>query len=687
MSLRVAAMMASACFRYCRAASFWHWLICRTPRRWGLSDVSAIAARSTPTGIEIFVGSSSETGVTQLNYDPGVAGVTLAAGSAGGSLTGTSGNDVLTGGTGNDRLLGGTGNDILMAGPGNDTLTGGSGADIFVLGANASVDLITDFAPGVDKIDLSAWYNLRGLYQLSMQSTVNGIQITYNNEVAVINSSTGAPISPASLAEADLFNLSRIAVVTVDMPAPLPTPASAILPLNPSGSDAVSLLANPSGGFLWGGLGNDVLTEAAGGDWLLGGDGNDTLIGGAGYDTLTGGNGADTFILSASATTDFITDFTLGIDRIDLSGWVNLNSVSQLYFETTATGFLVAFGGDVLVVQSSAGGPVARGWLTATDLTVSRVTPVTGAPGQTLVGRASGGFLTGGSGDDVMTGSTGGDWLQGGYGNDTVIGGAGYDTLTGGNGADTFVVAPSGTTDIITDFTLGIDKIDLSAWVNLRSVGQLHIAPTAKGFLIAYRSEFLLIESSAGGPIQAAWLSAADLLVPYTAASTSTASSEVLGASAGNDWLVGNAANNMIDGLGGNDDIFGWDGNDTLVGGEGRDYLTGGAGADLFVFRTTAESGTGADAHDVIDGFQPGADIIHLYGVDANTVASGNQEFLFIGNSSFSAWGPASAGQLRTATINNDSVLVEMDVNGDGVADMHIRVLGTAMLTSSDFIL
>ncbi len=71
-------------------------------------------------------------------------------------LSGLEGNDTLLGGQGNDRLLGGDGNDWLSGDRGNDTLTGGSGADVFVIRPDATgVDLITDFARGVDRLGLA----------------------------------------------------------------------------------------------------------------------------------------------------------------------------------------------------------------------------------------------------------------------------------------------------------------------------------------------------------------------------------------------------------------------------------------------------------------------------------------------------------------------------------------------------
>ncbi|HEY9815768.1 MAG TPA: M10 family metallopeptidase C-terminal domain-containing protein, partial [Candidatus Obscuribacterales bacterium] len=64
-------------------------------------------------------------------------------------------NDRLIGDSGNDVLNGGGGNDVLIGGPGNDTLIGGPGKNIFVFERlNHGVDVIEDFKPGHDRIDL-----------------------------------------------------------------------------------------------------------------------------------------------------------------------------------------------------------------------------------------------------------------------------------------------------------------------------------------------------------------------------------------------------------------------------------------------------------------------------------------------------------------------------------------------------
>lgn len=74
--------------------------------------------------------------------------------------------------------------------------------------------------------------------------------------------------------------------------------------------------------FLFGSAHNDVLigNDNADGNYLRGRDGDDVLIGRGGFDTLEGGAGADLFVFDAVGTGDWIMDFGLGADRIDVSG-------------------------------------------------------------------------------------------------------------------------------------------------------------------------------------------------------------------------------------------------------------------------------------------------------------------------------------------------------------------------------
>jgi serralysin len=83
----------------------------------------------------------------------------------------------------------------------------------------------------------------------------------------------------------------------------------------------------------------------------------------------------------------------------------------------------------------------------------------------------------GGGGDDALIGNSASNSLSGGAGSDILTGGFGNDRMAGGDGADIFVFTSAGHSidyairsdgkkflpDVLTDFTSGVDKIDLSA--------------------------------------------------------------------------------------------------------------------------------------------------------------------------------------------------------------------------------
>ena len=71
-------------------------------------------------------------------------------------LLGNGGDDLLSGAGGDDTLAGGSGSDHLAGGAGNDSLRGGSGADVFVFDTGFGQDVIHDFDPALDLIDLNA---------------------------------------------------------------------------------------------------------------------------------------------------------------------------------------------------------------------------------------------------------------------------------------------------------------------------------------------------------------------------------------------------------------------------------------------------------------------------------------------------------------------------------------------------
>lgn len=131
-------------------------------------------------------------------------------------LYGTKVTDKLYGGSGSDRLHGFAGNDLLVGGSGSDTLIGGPGRDTFrfdvIPTVGDSVDVILDFDPAKDKIELSAAafgdIGAAGpllASKLSLDShsvnTARTVRIIFDGEFLVYDSDGGGPAAPMWIAQ------------------------------------------------------------------------------------------------------------------------------------------------------------------------------------------------------------------------------------------------------------------------------------------------------------------------------------------------------------------------------------------------------------------------------------------------------------------------------------------------------
>jgi Ca2+-binding RTX toxin-like protein len=168
---------------------------------------------------------------------------------------------------------------------------------------------------------------------------------------------------------------------------------------------------------IFGGGGTDKIFGQSGNDRLIGNGGQDRLLGAGGSDTIKGGGGADTVKGGGSS------------DQIKGGGHNDL---------------LIGNGG--------------------TDQLFGN------AGNDTLKGSAGKDQLNGGGGSDILSGGGGADRLVGGKGHDQLSGNAGHDfleagrgndTLSGNAGADTFAFSRGHGKDVVTDFEVGIDTIEI----------------------------------------------------------------------------------------------------------------------------------------------------------------------------------------------------------------------------------
>jgi Ca2+-binding RTX toxin-like protein len=146
----------------------------------------------------------------------------------------------------------------------------------------------------------------------------------------------------------------------------------------------------------------------------------------------------------------------------------------------------------------------------------------------------------------------------------------------------------------------------------------------------------------------------------------------------GEDHLNGRAGNDTIIGGAADDRLIGAAGNDRLVAGPGDDTMSGGAGADRFVFVSMDE-----DAHHTITDVKTGQkDKIDLRALDANVNKTGDQAFAFKGQAAFSS----KAGELVFAK-SGTSLVLQGDIDGDGLADFSITLNNLATLRAADLFL
>lgn len=166
---------------------------------------------------------------------------------------------------------------------------------------------------------------------------------------------------------------------------------------------------------------------------------------------------------------------------------------------------------------------------------------------------------------------------------------------------------------------------------------------------------------------------------------------DLLGGGEGNDYLSGGigddrlydpAGDDVLNGGAGADLLVAGPGDDRLIGGGGADTLLGGAGADVFEFSSVSDSIAGT-TRDFISDFKRGIDLIDLSQIDANTQLVGEQAFTWIAGAKFSG----TAGELRYTTVGATDVVIQGDVDGDGVQEFAVQLKWLSLIGAEDIIL
>lgn len=253
------------------------------------------------------------------------------------------------------------------------------------------------------------------------------------------------------------------------------------------------------------------------------------------------------------------------------------------------------------------------------------------------------GTVNGTSQNDILSGSILETTLRGGAGDDILIAGTGATTMTGGAGADIFVAQYGSDPITITDFQVGIDRLDVFDYPLLRTPEQLTFTSTATGAVIEYLNETIEVNSNTGSPLS---------LV------------QVFGAGFGGPDHIpvdfgdfGGLDPGSSDGIQGDITIDSTSTNAGLSDAEIRFSIDGGGTVsvradDDGVFDLGLPSGTFTGELDIVKGYSTASgDITALDALQVLRIAVGLDP----------TWGPATAENLIAADINRDGAVNALD--------------------------
>ena len=358
------------------------------------------------------------------------------------NVNGTPRNDFLVGSPGDDVIRGFAGDDFLDGLTGNDTLDGGEGIDRTILRfANSAVGVAVNLSlpQSVVSTDLGT-KTLISIESAIIVGSSHNDNITGGVGNDVISGGAGDDRLAGGFGDDILdggagVDMAFLTFRNSDTPVRLSLASSMAVAETDRGT--LTLISIERGNIdgsdhddvITGGSGNDWVVGYLGDDRINGGRGDDLLFGdgfsydGGGNDWINGGPGDDTL---ESGIGDDILIGGSGIDRTTLDFGANPSAVT------------FTFDGRHTVVETALG--------TKTLIGIEEV-DILGSPN-----------------DDVLVGGAYDDFIGGYGGNDTITGGSGNDLLSGDLDsveADTFVFGLDSGDDVISDFQLGTDTLEL----------------------------------------------------------------------------------------------------------------------------------------------------------------------------------------------------------------------------------
>ena len=329
------------------------------------------------------------------------------------TLYGDAGRDLLVGGAGADNLFGGADDDRLEGGLGADSLDGGEGSDTAIY-VNSSRSITVDLRNGQvsgGEANGDTLISIENIDGTSFNDTIIGNE--YDN---VIKGGAGADFMDGGEGSDTLdYSDAGFFVIFIDLEAGTAANGTAE-------GDVFVNFENIIGGQQ--------------GDHLSGDSNSNIFTGAQGLDIIDGRGGVDFSAYSGNSTS-----YTI-VENFDGSVQISENEFGTNFYDTLTNIEFARF----------ADGDVALG---TTHMVLTE-------ENDTYSGNSNDNDIDGGAGNDTLSGNEGADKLDGGLGNDFLDGGTGDDMLTGGAGADVFIMAVGNGHDTITDFEIGVDRIEFA---------------------------------------------------------------------------------------------------------------------------------------------------------------------------------------------------------------------------------